>query len=131
MDKNIQKKIVDRIESLCAEKRIAKKELADRCDFSPTTFSTWKAFKREITDESLKKIADGLGVSVEYLKGEPERLTEAQAQLAFVASAGIRSLQKYLEKAISDPAWAKDEWERVQKHGMQQWQQDMEKERLK
>jgi hypothetical protein len=39
MDKNIQKKIVDRIESLCAEKRIAKKELADRCDFSPTTFS--------------------------------------------------------------------------------------------
>ncbi len=106
IDKIFQKNIVNRIETLCADRGMAKKELARRCDFSLAVFSTWKSCKHEITEESLQKLAVGLGVTVEHLKGEPERLTANQTSVTQQLSELINRASFAQQRVLSDPVLA-------------------------
>lgn len=60
--------ILERIDKLIKEKGWSKYELADRCGLNRvTTWMFWEKGIDNIKLSNLKKLADGLGVSVDYL----------------------------------------------------------------
>lgn len=62
--------IGDRIRAVRKSKDLTQKELAKRLGISDVCVAQWECHKRNPTSDSLKKIANGLEVSVEYLLGE-------------------------------------------------------------
>ena len=63
---NVKQAIVKRIEMLCKERKIAYNELANLCGITPSTVYSILAPKRKnITLSTIKKICDGLDMSLE------------------------------------------------------------------
>ena len=77
--------MISRIEKLLAERNISSRKLLLSCDLSPSTLIMWKQGKGRIPVEALKKIADFLNVSVDYILGREEQkhddLTEREKEL--------------------------------------------------
>jgi len=66
MNMNVKQAIVKRIEMLCKERKVAYNELANLCGITPSTVYSILAPKRKnITLSTIKKICDGLDMSLE------------------------------------------------------------------
>lgn len=108
-------KIFIRIKELLKQKGHSQKWLKDKCGFSSGTLPTWKSGKGEPTEESLNKVARTLGVTIEYLRGEPERLTPEQTYIIKDGLNQISALQDYLKTIADDPDFARREFYEVRK----------------
>lgn len=70
--------LMDRIEELCAEKGIKRRQMEREAGLGAGATTKWK--KGMIpSQQSLKKVADFFGVSVAYLQGESDYRTEQDA----------------------------------------------------
>lgn len=57
--------VVERFEDLCSEKNIKMNELANRSGITPSTvYSMLDASRREIGITTIKKLCDGLGITL-------------------------------------------------------------------
>lgn len=70
--------LMDRIEELCAEKGIKRRQMEREAELGAGATTKWKQGMIP-SQQSLKKVADFFGVSVAYLQGESEFRTEQDA----------------------------------------------------
>lgn len=70
--------LMDRIEELCAEKGIKRRQMEREAGLGAGATTKWKQGMIP-SQQSLKKVADFFGVSVAYLQGESEFRTEQDA----------------------------------------------------
>ena len=101
--------IVARINTLLAQKGIQKKDFFSACGITSATFSQWNTGEiKSPRKKSLKRVADFLGVSVEYLlygdgeekESAPDPKTEGEdAQLAQLI-AGFSRLSPQQKSAV-------------------------------
>lgn len=66
---------------LCNERKVSPSAVCLDLGFSKATATNWKKGS-QLRDTTLKKIADYFGVSVEYFKGEPERVQAESETIA-------------------------------------------------
>ena len=100
-DQNIQMDVwVTRVNQLLQEKSMNQQELAQQCGLSPSVISDWfgiakkKTFVlREPKIVGFKKVADCLGVSVDYLLGKSECRTPNDEKIHEVTGLSDRALQ--------------------------------------
>lgn len=93
--------IVARINTLLAQKGIQKKDFFSACGITSATFSQWNTGEiKSPRKKSLKRVADFLGVSVEYLlygdgeekESAPDPKTEGYSELQKAAIEFVLSL---------------------------------------
>lgn len=70
--------LMDRIEELCAEKGIKRRQMEREAGLAAGATTKWKQGMIP-SQQSLKKVADFFGVSVAYLQGESDYRTEQDA----------------------------------------------------
>lgn len=99
--------IAREIKAECARKCLKQKELSEKTGISRSTFGAWARDEKKITNESLQRVAEVLGVSVEYLRGEPERLTPEQGEMVTALVEAIGRLQGILQRVVQDPEYAR------------------------
>ena len=92
--------IVARINALLAQKGIQKKDFYSACGITSATYSQWNTGEiKAPREKSLKRIADFLGVSLEYLLygdgAEKEKAPAAEGE-------GLSAAKKALLVAIDD-----------------------------
>ena len=90
MEKN---EVIDRIIRLLKEQGKKQKDLTDYLDITPNAFTDWKSGRIKSWQKHLPKIAEFLGVSVEYLVGQTEKTTVTEDD----------ELTEYLEELKSRP----------------------------
>lgn len=92
--------IVARINTLLAQKGIQKKDFFSACGITSATFSQWNTGEiKSPRKKSLKRVADFLGVSVEYLLyGDGAEKESAPA----TEGEGLSAAKKALLVAIDD-----------------------------
>lgn len=95
--------IVARINTLLAQKGIQKKDFFSACGITSATFSQWNTGEiKSPRKKSLKRVADFLGVSVEYLlygdgaekESAPDPKTEGVKKAPATEGEGYTELQK-------------------------------------
>lgn len=77
--KNQQACIVERIEELCREKHISKRQLEREAGLGAGSSSKWKQFTPNNT--TMTKLANYFGVSISYLTGESDYKSEQKEQV--------------------------------------------------
>ena len=99
---------MDRVETLLKEKRITQKEMADTLSLRRPTLSDWKKNGAVPAGDICLKIADYLGVSVEWLiSGKEAGLSKSERQLlSMFASLSSTHREELLE--IGEQWAAKD-----------------------
>lgn len=71
---------IERINELCKERHISKKQLEREAGLSSGSTSKWKTYKPN--DATMTKLAEYFGVSTSFLRGESKYRTEQEAQWA-------------------------------------------------
>lgn len=70
---SVKDAVVKRFESICAERRIKMNELATLSGVTPSTvYSMLDASRREISISTIKKLCDGLDISLGEFFSTPE-----------------------------------------------------------
>ena len=64
--------VIERIKELLATERISQYALAKKTEISQSAISNWLSGKKEPSIDSLWRLADFFGVSVDYLIGRKE-----------------------------------------------------------
>ena len=72
--------IYERFEALRKSRGITKRFIAQSLDRSPTLCQDWKLQKSQPNDEQLAVVADILGTTPAYLRGETDEVSPAPAQ---------------------------------------------------
>lgn len=70
-------KFGDRLRQLREEKRMSQTELAEKVGFQPSAISHFESGRRSPSFDNLKKLADGLAVTIDYLLGRESVPTTA------------------------------------------------------
>lgn len=74
---NIKDAVSARIQNLCAENDISLNELANRCGLTPSTvYSIMDKKRRDISIITIKRICDGLEISLELFFSDNNLFTE-------------------------------------------------------
>ncbi len=87
-----------RLKELRKEKGLLQKDVAEKFEVATSTYSYWEQGKFEPDSETLKKLADFFGVSVDYLLGNDETKTpslhipDAYKSLPVAFSEGLKGL---------------------------------------
>ena len=100
---------VDKIFSLMSERGISAKELSEKTGISSGNISDWKSGRSTPKGETLIKIADYFGVSVDYLLGressikkEPDASGELSVKnVKFIGRDGVVKYKKLTPEMIS------------------------------
>lgn len=93
--------IVARINTLLAQKGIQKKDFFSACGITSATFSQWNTGEiKSPRKKSLKRVADFLGVSVEYLLyGDGEEKESAPDPKTEGVSPAVQELFDFIDTA--------------------------------
>jgi transcriptional regulator with XRE-family HTH domain len=67
----------ERLRKIREEKRLTQGELAEKAGFQPSAISHFELGRRSPSFDNLKKLADALSVTVDYLLGRESRPTSA------------------------------------------------------
>jgi transcriptional regulator with XRE-family HTH domain len=65
----MQESFGDRLRRLREEKRLSQAELAERTGFQPSAISHFESGRRAPSFDNIKKLADALAITIDYLLG--------------------------------------------------------------
>ena len=87
---NIQQPFAKILTNLLAERKLTNKQAASIASVSPSTIQDWKTGTSPADLTALKKLSDGLGVSVAYLiSGEEDKTKQPNINAVFENGAVI------------------------------------------
>lgn len=94
----------ERIQNLAKSKNIKIAQMLKDLNMGQGTFSTWKKRGTVPNGETLQRIADYFGVTVDYLLGKPdEKEPEPRERIFFSYAKESEEFHRLLEPIIKDP----------------------------